>query len=49
MYMFLMGTFDLHAPIKYLVTTSVGNNICTIVDRTDPWVLPLQEESDVPL
>ena len=48
MYMSLMGTFDLHAPIKYLGTTSVGKKICTFVDRNDPWVLPSQEEPSVP-
>ena len=49
MYMSLMGTFDLCAPIKYLGTTSVGKKICTNVDETDLWVLPLQEEPNVPL
>ena len=44
MYTSLMGTFDMVAPINYLGTMSVGKNICTVVDRTDPWVLPSQDE-----
>ena len=40
MYTSLMGTFDMHAPINYLGSTSVWKNMCTIVDRMDPWVLP---------
>ena len=40
MYTSLMGTFDMPTPINYLGMTSVGNKICTIVDRNDPWVLP---------
>ena len=48
MYMSLMRTFDLRAPIKYLGTTSVGKKICTFVDRNDPWVLPSQEDPNVP-
>ena len=49
MYTSLMGAFDMPAPINYLGTISVGNNICTIVDRTDLWVLRSQDEPDVPL
>ena len=48
MYTSLMGTFDMSAPINHLGSTSVGKNISTIVDRTDPWVLPLQEGLQVP-
>ena len=48
MYMFFMGTFDLYAPIKYLGTTSVGKKICIFVDRNGQWVLPSQEEPNVP-
>ena len=40
MYASLMGTFDLLAPINYIGFTSVGKSIATVVDRTDPWVLP---------
>ena len=40
MYTYLMGTFDMLAPINYLGTTSVGKNICIVVDRIDSWVLP---------
>ena len=28
---------------------SVGNSIATVVDRTDPWVLPSCHETQVPL
>lgn len=44
-----MWTFDIPAPINYLGLTSVGKNITTIVDRIDLWVLPSQEEPQVPL
>ena len=44
MYTSLMGTFDILAPINYLGSTSVGKNISSVVDRTDPWVLPSHEE-----
>ena len=40
MYASLMGTIDFPAPINYLGSTSVGKSIATVVDRTDPWVLP---------
>ena len=40
MYSSLMGTFDIPAPINYLGSTSVGKSIATVVNRTDPWVLP---------
>ena len=40
MYTSLMGTFDMPAPINFSGSTSIGKNICTVVDRTDPWVLP---------
>ena len=36
MYASLMGTFDLPTPINYIGSTSVGNSIATVVDRTDP-------------
>ena len=49
MYASLMGTFDLPAPINYMGSTSVGNSIAMIVDRTDPWVLPTHHEPEVPL
>ena len=49
MYASLMGTFDLPAPINYIGSTSVGKSIATIVDRTDPWVLPSPHELEVPL
>ena len=29
--------------------TRIGKNICTVVDRTDPWVLASQEEPQFPL
>ena len=44
-----MGTFDFPAPIKFLGMTSVEKTICTVVDRMDPWVLPLQAEPNVSL
>ena len=47
MYASLMGTFDLPAPINYIGSTSVGKSIATIVDRTDPWVLPTHLEPKV--
>ena len=49
MYSSLMGTFDIPAPINYLGSTSVGNSITTVGDRTDPWVLPSHYEPKVPL
>ena len=49
MYASLMGTFDLPAPINYIGSTSVGKSIATVVDRTDPWVLPTHHEPEVPL
>ena len=49
MYASLMGTFDFPAPINYIGSTSVGKSIATIVDRTDPWVLPSHHEPKVPL
>ena len=49
MYASLMGTFDLPAPINYIGSTSVGKSIATVVDRTDPWVLPPPHELEVPL
>ena len=45
----LMGKFDIPTPINYLGSTSVGKSIATIVDRTDPWVLPSHHEPKVPL
>ena len=49
MYASLMGTFDFPAPINYLGSTSVGKSIATVVDRTNPWVLPSRHEPEVPL
>ena len=49
MYASLMGTFDLPAPVNDISSTSVGRSIATVVDRTDPWVLPSPHESEVPL
>ena len=48
-YASLMGTFYLLAPINYIGSASVGKSIATIVDRTDPWVLPSHHEPEVPL
>ena len=48
-YASLMGTFDIPAPINYLGSTSVGKSIATVVDRTNPWVLPSHHEPEVPL
>ena len=39
-YASLMGTFDLPALINYIGSTSVGKSIATVVERTDPWVIP---------
>ena len=36
MYTSLMGMFDLPAPVNYIGSTSVGNSIATVVDRTNP-------------
>ena len=44
-----MGTFDFLASINYIGSTSVGKSIATVVDRTDPWVLPTPHEPKVPL
>ena len=49
MYAYFMGTFGIPTPINYLVSTSVGNSIAMVVDRTDPWVLPSHHEPQVPL
>ena len=49
MYASLMGTFDLPTSIKYIGSTSVGNSIAMVVDRTDTWVLPSPHEPEVPL
>ena len=49
MYASLMGTFDLLAPINYIGSSSVGNSIATVVDRTDPWILLSPHEPEVPL
>ena len=48
MYASLMGTFDFPAPVNYIGSTSVGKSIATVVDRTDPWVLPTPHEPEVP-
>ena len=49
MYSSLMGTFDTPNSINYLGSTSVGKSITTVVDRTNPWVLPSHYEPEVPL
>ena len=49
MYTSPMGTFDILAPVNYIGSTSVGRSIATVVDRTDPWVLPSPHEPEVPL
>ena len=49
MYASLMGAFDLPAPINYIGSTSVGKSMATVVDRTDPWVLPSPHEPKVTL
>ena len=49
MYASLMGTFDLPSLVNYIDSTSVGKPIATVVDRTDPWVLPTPHEPEVPL
>ena len=36
MYESLMGTFDIPASINYIGSTSVGNSIAMVFDRTDP-------------
>ena len=48
MYASLMGTFDIPTPINYLVFTSVGKSIATVVNRADPWVLASHHEPQVP-
>ena len=49
MYSSLMGTFDIPALINYLGSTSVGNSIATVINGTDPWVLPIRHEPCVHL
>ena len=49
MYTYLMDTFDMIAPINYLDSMSFVNSITIVVDKTHPWVLPLQECPQVPL
>ena len=49
MYSSLMGTFDIPAPINYLGSTSVGKYIGMVIDRTDPWILPTNHKTCVPL
>ena len=49
MYSWLMGTFDLLAPINYLGSTSIGKSIAMVVDRMDPSFLPSHHELEVPL
>ena len=49
MYASLMGTFDIPAPIYYLGSVSVGKSIVTVINRTNPWVLPSHNEAQVPL
>ena len=48
-YASLMATFDLPTSINYIGSTSVGMSIATVVDRTDPWVLPSPHKPEVPL
>ena len=48
MYASLMGTFDLPAPINYIGSTSLGNSIATVIDRTDPWVPPSPMNQNFP-
>ena len=45
----MIFTFDILALINYLGSTSVGKPTVTVVDRTDPWVLPSHHELEVPL
>ena len=49
MYSSLIGIFNIPASINYLGSTSVGKSITTVVDRTDPWILPSHYETEVPL
>ena len=49
MYSSLMGTFDIPTLINYLGSTSVGNSIAMVDDRTDPWILPSHYKPEVPL
>ena len=49
MYASLMGTFDFPTPVNYIGSTSVGKSIASVVDRTDPWILPTPQEPEVPL
>ena len=49
MYASLMDTFDIRTLINYLGSTSVGNSIATVGNRTDPWVLPSHYEPEVSL
>ena len=37
------------APILYIGSNTVGKSIDSVVDRTDPWVLPTPQEPEVPL
>ena len=48
MYTSLMGTFDFPTHINFLGSTSVWKTICTVVDRTGPWVITSQTEPNVP-
>ena len=49
MYTSLMGMFDFPTTVNYIGSTSVGKSIASVVDRTDPWVLPTPHEPEVPL
>ena len=49
MYASLMITFDFPALINYIGSTSVGKSIASVVDKTNPWVLPSHHEPKVPL
>ena len=48
MYSSLMGTFDIPAPVLYIGSTTVGKSIDSVVDRTDPWVLPTPQDRKCP-
>ena len=48
MYSSLMGTFDIPTPINYLGSTNVGKIIETVIDLTDPWVIPSRCKTQVP-
>ena len=49
MYTSLMGTFDFPTPVNYIGSTTMGKSTASVVDRTDPWVLPTPHEPEAPL